>query len=204
MPRRSQADVERSRAAVTQAALQRGSIEGLEGLSLGALADEAEMRKSTVFSLFGSKEELQLATLRAAADHFRQEVWDPVADEPAGRARLLALSESWLDYHARETLPGGCFLTTATIEFDAKPGPQRDELRAITERWLGLLEREARTAIDNGELPADVDPADVAFELNALAAAASYNFHLTRNRQVFTRALRAMRRALALPAEEPR
>src|SRR5690606_5515171 len=86
VPRRSQADVERSRAAVTQAALQRGSIEGLEGLSLGALADEAEMRKSTVFSLFGSKEELQLATLRAAADHFRQEVWDPVADEPAGRA----------------------------------------------------------------------------------------------------------------------
>lgn len=154
------------------------------------------MRKSSVFSLFGSKEELQLATLEAAIEQFTDEVWSSVAHERPGRARLLALCDSWLDYHGREVMPGGCFLTTATIEFDARPGPLRDAVADTMKRWLGALEREAAVAIDAGELPPDTEPADVAFQLNALAAGASYGFQLWRDPEVFLRARRSMRRAL--------
>lgn len=196
MPRRSQAAVAQTRAAVAGVAVDRASVEGLEGLTIGALANEVEMRKSSVFSLFGSKEELQLATLDAAVEQFTNEVWQPVADQPPGVRRLLALCDSWLGYHERESLPGGCFLTTATIEFDARPGPMRDAVAAVMGRWLGLLEREAELAIEAGEVPGDTEPADVAFELNALAAAASYGFKLNRDPEVFARARRSMRRAL--------
>jgi hypothetical protein len=119
-----------------------------------------------------------------------------VADERPGIARLLALCDSWLAYHEREVMPGGCFLTTATIEFDAKPGPLRDAVANCIKRWLGVLEREVAVAVGVGELPADTEPADVAFHLNALAAAASYGFQLSRDPQVFTRARRTMRRVL--------
>jgi AcrR family transcriptional regulator len=154
------------------------------------------MRKSSVFGLFGSKQELQLATLKAAIDHFTNEVWSPVADEAPGLARLLALCDSWLAYHEREAMPGGCFLTTATVEFDARPGPLRDAVAGTMKRWLGVLEREVAVAIEAGELPADTEPADVAFQLNALAAAASYGFQLWRDPELFVRARRSMRRSL--------
>jgi AcrR family transcriptional regulator len=196
MPRRSAAAVAQTRAAVTEAAVDRASVDGLEGLTIGGLAGEVEMRKSTVFSLFGSKEDLQLATLEAAVRHFRAEVWGPVADEQPGLPRLIALCDSWLAYHERESLPGGCFLTTATVEFDARPGPLRDAVAETMNLWLGALEREAAIAIGEGDLPAGIDPADVAFELNALAAAASYGFQLWRDPDVFARARRSMRRVL--------
>ena len=197
MPRRSQAAVAETRAAVTKAAVDRASVEGLDGLTIGGLAGEVEMQKSSLFSLFGSKQELQTATLDAAVEQFTQQVWGPAADEKPGLKRLLALCDSWLAYHERESLPGGCFLTTATVEFDARPGPLRDAVAAVMKHWLGVLEREAKRAIDAGELQAGSDPADIAFELNALAAAASYGFQLWRDPEVFARARRSMRRALA-------
>jgi AcrR family transcriptional regulator len=200
MPRRPEAAVAETRARVTRAAVDRASVEGLEGLTIGGLAGEVEMRKSSLFSLFGSKEELQRAALEAAVEQFKEEVWAPVADEPPGLARLLALCDSWLSYHQREAIPGGCFLTTATVEYDARPGPLRDAVAETMRRWHGALEREAAAAIEAGELPPDIDPADLAFELNALAAAASYGFHLTRDREVFERARRSMRRALGRAA----
>jgi AcrR family transcriptional regulator len=196
MPRRSAAAVAETRAAVTEAAVDRASVEGLERLTIGALAGEVEMRKSSVFSLFGSKRELQLAALEAAIEQFTEEVWGPVASERPGLPRLLALCDSWLSYHEREVMPGGCFLTTVTVEFDARPGPLRDAIAQTMDRWLGVLEREAAIAIDAGELPPDSEPADIAFQLNALAAAASYGFQLSRSREVFARARRSMRRVL--------
>jgi AcrR family transcriptional regulator len=196
MPRRSAAAVAETRSAVTEAAVDRASVEGLEGLTIGRLADQVKMRKSSLFSLFGSKQDLQLATLEAAVESFRNEVWGPVADEEPGLPRLLALCDSWLDYHRREVMPGGCFLTTATVEFDARPGPLRDEVAKTMELWLEVLRREAARALDAGDLPAGTDPADIAFELNALAAAASYGFQLWRDPKVFDRARRSMRRAL--------
>jgi AcrR family transcriptional regulator len=197
VPRRAAAAVAETRAAVTRAAVARASIDGLEGLTIGGLAQDADMRKSSVFSLFGSKEELQRAALDAAVEQFKQEVWDPVADRQAGLERLLALCDSWLSYHEREAMPGGCFLTTATIEYDARPGPMRDAVAHTMQRWLGVLEREAATAIERRELAADEEPRDVAFQLNALAGAASYGFQLSRDRTVFDRARRAMRRVLS-------
>ena len=198
MPRRSQAAVAQTRAAVTQAAVERASIAGLEGLTIGGLADETQMRKSSVFSLFGSKEDLQKATLDAAVEQFKDQVWGPVADERPGLARLLALCDSWLDYHRREAMPGGCFLTTATVEYDARPGPLRDEVADTMKLWLAVLEREATAAIEGGELSSDTDPADVAFQLNALAAAASYGYQLWRDPEVIERARRSMRRVLGV------
>jgi AcrR family transcriptional regulator len=198
VPRRSQSAVAETRTAVTRTAVERASVEGLEGLTIGGLAGETEMRKSSVFSLFGSKEELQRATLEAAIDQFTEEVWAPVADERPGLPRLLALCDSWLDYHRREVMPGGCFLTTATIEYDARPGPMRDAVAETMKRWLAVLEREAALAVEAGELCGDTEPADVAFQLNALAAAASYGFQLWRDPGVFTRARRSMRRVLGV------
>lgn len=180
--------------------MDRASVDGLDGLSIGALADAVSMRKSSVFSLFGSKQELQLATLDAAVAQFADEVWNPVADRRPGLPRLLALCDSWLAYHQREVLPGGCFLTTATVEFDARPGPLRDAVAAIMRRWLGVLQHEVEAAIAAGDLEDAGEPADMAFELNALAAAASYGFQLTRDPEVFERARRSMRRALGCPA----
>jgi AcrR family transcriptional regulator len=199
MPRRSAAAVAETRAAVTERAAERASVEGLEGLTIGGLADQLEMRKSSVFSLFGSKRELQLATLDAAIEQFRREVWEAAVDQPPGLRRLLALCDAWLSYHQREVMPGGCFLTTATIEYDARPGPLREAVAKTMRRWLETLEREAQAAIDAGELPADANAADLAFELNALAAAASYGFQLWRDPEVIAKARRSMRRALGVP-----
>jgi AcrR family transcriptional regulator len=198
MPRRSAAAVAETRAVVTEAAAERASVDGLDGLTIGGLAGEVALRKSTLFSLFGSKRELQLAALDAAVEQFTEAVWGPVADKRAGLKRLAALCDSWLAYHEREAMPGGCFLTTATVEFDARPGPVRDAVAKVMRRWLGVLEREAAVAVEAGELPAGTAPADVAFQLNALAAAASYGFQLSRDREVFERARRSMRRALGL------
>jgi AcrR family transcriptional regulator len=198
MPRRSAAAVAETRTAVTQAAAERASVEGLEGLTIGGLAEQMKMRKSSLFSLYGSKEELQQAALGSAIEQFRREVWDRAADRPAGRQRLLALCDAWLDYHRREVMPGGCFLTTATIEYDARPGPLRDSIAETMSRWLRTLEREAQAAIDAGELPAGANAADLSFELNALAAAASYGYQLWRDPEVIARARRSMRRALGM------
>lgn len=197
MPRRSAAAVARTRAHVTGAAVARASVDGLDGLTIGGLAGAVEMRKSSVFSLFGSREELQLATFEAAIAQFVEEVWEPVADREPGRERLLALCERWLDYHEREVMPGGCFLTTATVEFDARPGPLRDAVAATWGRWLRLIERDVATAVERGELPADTDPAQTAFHLNGLASMASCQFQLTRDPAVFARAGSAMRSVLA-------
>ena len=200
MPRRAAAQVADSREAIVGAAVAQGSLYGLEGVTIGRLASELGMSKSGLIGHFGSKERLQLATLDSAVAQFVREVWDPVEREAPGRARLLALCDSWLAAHRREMFPGGCFLTTASVEFDGRPGPVRDAIAAVMRRWLGLLEREARTAIDAGELDTSLDPADVAFELNALAMGANCAFQLHGDERAFDQARAAMQRALAPPA----
>src|SRR5919202_5593851 len=178
MPRRSAAAVADTRAEVLDAAVRRASVEGLEGLTIGRLADELSMSKSGLFGLFGSKQELQVATFEEAVAHFTREVWRPVAKREPGLPRLLALVDRWIASHRRRALPGGCFVTTATIEFDARPGPLRDAVARARRRMHGLLEDDIRTAVDAGDLPSDTDPADVAFGLYALASAASQAIQL--------------------------
>jgi AcrR family transcriptional regulator len=178
MPRRSAAAVADTRAEALDVAVRRASVEGLEGLTIGRLADELSMSKSGLFGLFGSKEELQVATFEKAVEHFTREVWSPVARREPGLPRLLALVDRWLAYHRRRALPGGCFVTTATIEFDARPGPLRDAVARARRRMHGALESDVGTAVEAGDLPPGTDPADVAFTLYAIASAASQAIQL--------------------------
>ena len=144
------------------------STDGLEGLTIGRLADEVGMSKSGLIGHFGSKERLQLAALEAATARFTAEVWDPAADQPAGLVRLRAITAAWLSHLRRGVFPGGCFLTAASLEFDDRPGPVRDQIAATMERWLTVLGREAKLAREAGELPPETDPRQLAFELWAL------------------------------------
>jgi AcrR family transcriptional regulator len=181
---------------VLDVAIRESSVKGLEGLTIGRLASAVQVSKSGLFGLFGDKERLQLATMQAGVELFTREVWDPVAGMPSGRARLLALCDSWLSFFERDVLPGGCFMTTVLVEFDAQPGAVHEAVCTAIDRWLGALERDAAAAVEAGELPADTDPAELAFELNALASAASCHYHLTGDRAVLNRVRNTMRRAL--------
>jgi len=178
MSRRSASAVADTRAEVLDLAVRRASVEGLEGLTIGRLADELSMSKSGLHGLFGSKQELQAATFEAAVESFTRDVWLPVAKREPGLARLRALLDRWLAYHRRRVLPGGCFVTTATVEFDARPGPLRDAVARARRRMHAVLEADIRTAVEAGDLRADADPADVAFALYAIASAASQAIQL--------------------------
>jgi len=178
MPRRSTAAVADTRAEVLDVAVLRASVDGLEGLTIGRLADELSMSKSGLHGLFGSKEELQVATFEQAVEGFTRDVWLPVARRQPGLPRLLALLDRWLAYHRRRVLPGGCLVTTATIEFDARPGPLRDAVARARRQMHAVLEADIRTAVEAGDLPAGTHPADVAFTLYALASAASQAIQL--------------------------
>lgn len=192
MPRRSATEVAGSRADTLAGAVQLASIVGLEGLTIGRLAERLGMSKSGLVGRFGSKEQLQLATLDQAADIFRRTVYEPASTAPPGLARLNAICDAWVAYLGRPPFPGGCFLTTAMVEFDARPGPLNDAVKKVMRRWLTLLEREAGTAIENRELPANTDAKDVAFTINALAIGANCDFQLNRNPRSLQRTRRAM------------
>jgi AcrR family transcriptional regulator len=196
MPRRSATQVAGSRAQTLAAAVQLASVVGLDGLTIGGLADRLGMSKSGLVGRFGSKEQLQLATLDHAAEIFRHTVYEPASAAPPGLARLNAICDAWVAYLGRPPFPGGCFLTTAMVEFDARPGPVNDAVKRVMRRWLALLEREASTAIETGELPAETDPKDIAFTINALAVGANCDFQLNRNPDSLQRARRAMANAL--------
>jgi AcrR family transcriptional regulator len=185
---------------VVDVAVRDASIKGLEGLTIGRLANEVELSKSGLFGLFGDKEALQLATLRAGIEQFVEEVWKPVRAVAPGLPRLLALCERWIGFHERGVVPGGCFMTTALVEFDARPGAVHDAVAASTRRWFDLLEGEVRTAVEAGEMPPNIDPAEVAFHLNALASAASCHYHLSGSATVLDRARQAMRGVLGARA----
>ena len=156
------------------------SVEGLETLSIGRLASDAGLSKSGVMRHFESKQQLQLATVEAAITRFREEVWDPIAGCDPGLTRLRSIMEAWLSYLDRDVFPGGCFLTAASLEFDNRPGPVRDAIAAAWRRWLDLLQREAATAQAQGELPVDLPPHQIAFQLHAYVAEANWARQLLR------------------------
>jgi AcrR family transcriptional regulator len=170
-PRRTRAPGERTRARIVGQAAKLATIEGLEGLSIGRLAEAAGLPKSSVHALFGSKEELQLATINAARDSFITEVVGPAlgSTEP-GRERLLALCEGYLSYVERRVFPGGCFFVAAAAEVGAQAGRVHDEVARIQQQWRDLLGAEARTAAGKRELPDSTDAAQLAFELGVILA----------------------------------
>jgi AcrR family transcriptional regulator len=199
MARRSVADTARTHAAIVGRAVDVASVEGLEGLTIGRLATDMKMSKAGVLGHFGTKEELQLATLEAAFGVYVREVWEPASGAAPGRARLLAIADAWLDYLSRDVFPGGCFVAAASCEFDDRPGRVRDALSAAYRGWLDLLADEARTAVRAGELPRGTDPHDVAFGLNAIAMGVNQARRLFGDEAAAERGWRAMRALLGAP-----
>jgi len=199
MPRRSAADVADSRAIAVEAAIDLASVEGLEGITIGRLAGDLAMSKSGLIGRFGNKETLQRTVLEAAVQRFTDAVWGPARRSEAGLPRLEAIVDAWIGHLRDNVFPGGCFVTTASVEYDARPGPLRDDVAAVVVRWLGVLEAEAHVAREAGDLPANRDPADVAFELHSLASGGSVAGRLIGDATALERTRAAMRRALGLP-----
>lgn len=187
---------ERTRQSILERAVDLASLEGLEGLTIGRLADDLSMSKSGLFAHFGSKEELQLATVDAASQRYIKEIFAPALQAPRGYPRLIAICDAWLSYIRRGVFPGGCFFAAASFEFDSRPGPVRELVRRMMNDWIGALEKAIRMAQDEGHLDKSVDPSDLAFELNSLFFGANFSHHLRNDEQALERAYRAVRARL--------
>jgi AcrR family transcriptional regulator len=199
MPRRSNAEAAQTRAAIIDRAVQTASIEGLEGVTIGRLADDLGMSKAGVIGHFGNKADLQRAAFHEAQKIFTAEVWGPAKDKPEGLPRLRAICEAWIEHVTNSPFPGGCFMCTVATEWDAREGDLHDEVRDSWRRWLKLLAREAARARDQADLPADADPQQIAFELNAIAMALNQSLQLFGDRRAPARARRAVQRILVSP-----
>lgn len=178
-----------TRAAILERAVDLASVEGLEGLTIGRLAAELGMSKSGLFAHFGSKQELQLAAVEAAARRFRGAVIDPAAEAPEGAPRLRAMAESYLGYLDSGPYSGGCFWAATSAEYDDRPGPVRDAIAGALDAWLAELARHARLA--------GVEAPDrLAFELYAVVMGANSRHRLSGERRVFRYAREAIERLL--------
>lgn len=187
---------ERTRQSILDRAVDIASLDGLQGLTIGRLAEELGMSKSGLFAHFGSKEELQIATIEAASQRYINEIFTEALRQPRGYPRLMAICDSWLSYIRRSVFPGGCFFAAASFEFDSRPGPVRDRVRHMMDDWMHALERSIRMAKDEGHLKDDTDPSQLAFELNSLFFGANFSFYLRDDQQAIERAERAVRTRL--------
>lgn len=169
---------DRTRAAILDTAVALATEAGLDGLSLGQLADRLGVSKSGLFAHWRNKEDLQLATIERARERFKERVVAVAMAAPRGIRRLWALHEARLAYIIAVDLPGGCFFTNAQFEYDAKPGPVRERLAQVLTEWLALIERLADEAVAAGELIPAVDPRQLAFEINAFGTATVYQSRL--------------------------
>lgn len=176
--RRVRSDGERSRDVVLDAAAELATVEGLDGLSIGRLAEVTGMSKSGVYGLFGSKEDLQLATVEKARKVFIRMVIIPALDAPPGREQLLALCENYLDHVEQRVFPGGCFFASVASEVSSRPGPVRDLVASEQKEWTGLLSANANQAVSNGELARDTDPQALTLELGAMLTGADIAYLL--------------------------
>ena len=192
---------QRTRQAILLHAARVGSAEGLEAVSLQRLASDLGISKSGLFAHFGSKEELHLATIDAAAQIFSDEVIKPALAEPRGVRRVWALCKSWLSYLERGVFPGGCFFWAVAEEFDSRrPGPVRDSILEKKAYWSYSLQRAAREAQQAGEIEPGVDPEQLAWELDSLLGGANSGFKSGDGAKALERGRRAIRERLSRAA----
>jgi AcrR family transcriptional regulator len=168
---------EQTRTLILNEAVAHASQVGLEGLSIGALATRLNLSKSGLFAHFGSKQDLQLFTLRQAQTLFRERVFSPALKEPRGLARLRALFSNWLAW-VEHDLPGGCLMLAASVEYDDRPGAVRDLLVSGQRELRGAIVKAIRLAIDEGQLGPDTDPWQLAFELFGIVLATHHDRRL--------------------------
>jgi len=187
---------QRTRNSILGVAAALATEEGLDPLSIGRLADATGMSKSGLFAHFGSKEELQLATVDHAAALFVAEVIDPARSAPKGLARIWALCDHMIGYSERQVFPGGCFFAAASFEFNNRPGPVRDRIESMIRSWLSYLEHAVEQAQEAGELDPKVSAREIAFQLDAFAQASNAQYQLFRDPQVFDDARRAIQERL--------
>jgi AcrR family transcriptional regulator len=180
---------EQTRTAILDEALKVASRLGLEGLTIGSLADATGMSKSGLFAHFGSREGLQLAVLEHAAQRYGETVLMPALKIDRGLPRLRAMVERWLDWAIASGLPGGCIMIAAAAEYDDRPGPIRDAVIANQHRGNALMQKAVRLAIEEGHLRRDTDPEQISFELLGIVLAAHNHRRLLGDREARKRAL---------------
>jgi AcrR family transcriptional regulator len=194
------AQASRTRQEILRVAMDIASAEGLEGLSIGRLATDLQMSKTGIFAHFGSKEQLQLATVNAAKQVFLEQIVQPSLERPQGIPRLRAMLDNWIAYVEKIVFRGGCFFAAASAEFDSRPGPVRDEIAALTKAWLVAIGREIAFARSSKKIRRSVDPAQLAFELHAYVQEANWAFKLFDDKSAFSRARRAIANGIAAAA----
>jgi AcrR family transcriptional regulator len=170
---------QQTRAAILDAALGLASHMGLEGLSIGALADMMHMSKSGVFAHFGSREELQISVIREYHARFEDEVFHPAMNDPRGLPRLRGLFERWIKRVSLE-IDSGCIYISGAVEFDDRPGPVRDALAEMVVTWHRALERAIRIAVEEGHLRPDTEPEQMLFEIHGLILALHHDARFLR------------------------
>jgi AcrR family transcriptional regulator len=198
--RKPRADGERTRDAIVREAVSLATVYGLEGLSIGDLAGALDMSKSGVYAHFGSKQELQLATVDEAGRIFRAEVVEPALAATPGVGQLVALCDAFFHHLTRRTFPGGCFFAGATLEMGTRPGPVKEQIAAFQGGLTALIRQFIVTALERHELPADEDPDALTFELNGIILAANSNFVLHDDPATLEMAGNVVRRRLGTTA----
>jgi AcrR family transcriptional regulator len=178
----------RTREAILARAVDIASAQGLEGLTVGSLAEQLGMSKSGLFRHFGSKEELQLATVELARQVFINKVTLPAIAAPKGMPRLWSLINHWLVLVEKRVFEGGCFFTAASFEFDGRRGVVRDRIAAIMHEWIGAITRAVEGAQKAGHLDPKLDATRLAFEFHAIAIGAHWAHQLLEDRQAYSRA----------------
>ena len=189
---------EQTRTLILNEALALASHVGLEGLSIGGLAQRLRLSKSGLFAHFGSKEDLQLQVLRHAQTLFLEQVLSPALKEPSGLARLEALVANWIaSVQNSDRLSGTCLMLAASIEYDDRPGAVRDALVTGQRELRGVLAKAIRLAIDEGHLKPGTDPWQLTFDLSGIVLAAHHDSRLLGDTRALDRARTAFRNLLA-------
>jgi AcrR family transcriptional regulator len=205
-PPRRQPRGQRTRKAILLRAVNLSSLEGLEGLTVGRLAEELKMSKSGLFAHFGSKQDLQLATVETARQMFIDQITRPALSAPKGMPRLWNLVQSWLGHVERKLFTGGCFFTAASFEFDGRTGPVRDRIVEIMREWIATLVRAVEEAQKAGHIDPHANTALLAYQLQAIGLGAHWSRQLLDDPAAYTRALSIVREQLmsvATPACPP-
>lgn len=201
--RKPRADGIESRHAILDAAARLTTTHGLEGLSIGELARHIGMSKSGLYAHFKSKEELELATIEAAAEIFENDVVRNVPESLRGFARVTALSEAFFQHLVRRVYPGGCFFATVAAQLAPRPGRARDRVMQLQGAWITQFASALQQARDDGELSPDADLEQLVFEITAMMFRANFTWIVTEDERVLEQARVGIRNALSRAAKTP-